>query len=215
MLGDVLASALAGFLLGFIGSIPVAGPISAIVVSRGIQGRFRSGVYLSIGAGIAEGAYAALAFWGVSTLLVRYPMVVPACKAAGAVILTVLGITMVRARTGDIDENTNHRDTAVGSFLVGFTVSGLNPTLIATWTAAVTALLSSGVIAYGGATALPFAMGTGVGIGGWFILLLMLIRRYRDRLSFDALTRVVHIIGWGLLVLAVWFAWTFVEFLLG
>ena len=82
----MLIAFVVGFLFGFIGSIPVAGPISALVFSRGIQGRFRSGVFISLGGGVAEALYSFLAFWGFSSYLTRYPFIVPVSRAAAAAI---------------------------------------------------------------------------------------------------------------------------------
>ena len=45
----MLLAALIGLALGFFGSVPVAGPIAALVVSRGVQSRFRSGVFIALG----------------------------------------------------------------------------------------------------------------------------------------------------------------------
>ena len=65
----MLTVALIGFVFGFIGSMPVAGPIAILVFGRGLEGRLRSGVYLAIGAAIAESIYAYLRVWGFSELL--------------------------------------------------------------------------------------------------------------------------------------------------
>jgi threonine/homoserine/homoserine lactone efflux protein len=43
-----------GFAFGFVGSIPVAGPIAALVLSRGLEGRARSALSLAAGAALAE-----------------------------------------------------------------------------------------------------------------------------------------------------------------
>lgn len=214
MTTSILVAAVFGLLLGFVGSIPVAGPVSAIVVSRGIQGRFESGVYLSVGAGIAEALYAALAFWGFGALLTRYSFVVPLSRGAAAVILAVLGVMLARATSKDVEERHDGRDSRFGSFALGFSISALNPTLLATWTAAVATLYSTGLVGFSGAAAVPFAAGTAAGIAAWFVLLLVLVRRYRAKLAMDVLARAIRVIGWLLLFLSAWFAWRFVEYFL-
>ncbi len=73
----MLSALLAGFLFGFIGSMPVAGPIAGLVLSRGLQGRFASGANIAVGAALAEAAYACLAFWGFSTLLADHGWIDP------------------------------------------------------------------------------------------------------------------------------------------
>ena len=78
---------LIGFALGFFGSVPLAGPIAVLVFAYGLEGRFRTGISLSLGAALAESIYAYAAFWGVGTLLGRYPSIV---LASHAVIGTLL-----------------------------------------------------------------------------------------------------------------------------
>jgi len=63
--------------------------------------------------------------------------------------------------------------------------------------------------------AVPFAIGACSGIAGWFLTLLWAIRRYRGRFSPSVLARLVRIIGAGLLGLAVWFGWRFVQYFIG
>ena len=49
----MLTAALIGFCFGFFGSIPVAGPIAALVLKRGLTGRFRSAALVGAGGAIA------------------------------------------------------------------------------------------------------------------------------------------------------------------
>jgi threonine/homoserine/homoserine lactone efflux protein len=65
----VLVAAIIGFCFGFFGSIPIAGPIAALVLQRGLVGRFRAGALIGAGAAFAEAGYAFMAFWGFSTFL--------------------------------------------------------------------------------------------------------------------------------------------------
>jgi threonine/homoserine/homoserine lactone efflux protein len=204
-----------GFLLGFIGSVPVAGPISALVVSRGVQGRFRSGAFIALGGGIAEAGYSFLAFWGFSAFLTRYAFIVPASHLLGAVILTVLGISFLRSKELVEGKPPERRESRGGSFVLGLTITIVNPTLIATWTAVVTTIYSTGALEFSTRQALPFALGSMVGIAGWFLLLLALIRAYRERFTVRTLRIVVRLVAVVLLGTAGWFAWRFVEYLLG
>ncbi len=202
-----------GFLFGFIGSIPVAGPVSALVLSRGIQGRFRSGIFISLGAGIAEATYAFLAFWGFSTYLTRYSFIVPVSRAAAAVILAILGYSFLISKTGDLKDRPGRGDSFIGSFVLGFSLTALNPTLVATWTAAVTTLFSMQIVDFTSGQALPFASGTCVGIAAWFGSLLLLIRYNRKRFTTATLQRIVRVVGAFLITLCVWFLLRFIDYL--
>lgn len=206
----MLTLALIGFLVGWIGSIPVAGPISALVLTRGIQGRFRAGVFIALGGGITEAAYAFLAFYGFSTYLADYPIIKPISSAGGAVVLTVLGITFIRKKAEAPSSKFPVRDSALRNFLLGAWICAINPALIATWTAFTTTLYASGLVEMSSADAAPFAIGCAMGISGWFMVLLVLVKKYRTRFSHETLASVVRAIGVLLLVLAAWFAYRFV-----
>ncbi len=208
----MLLAALLGFVFGFLGSIPVAGPISALVVTRGIEGRNRAGLFIALGGGVAEAAYAFLAFWGFSTYLTQYPVIVPISRGGGAIVLLVLGIIFVRKRAEDATVDYAPRDSAWGNFALGAWLCLINPTLIATWSAVVTGLYSTEAVDFSSAQALPFAIGCGLGIAGWFVTVLGLIRRYRGRFSRELLAKVVRVMGLVLLVVASWFAWRFVQY---
>jgi threonine/homoserine/homoserine lactone efflux protein len=205
--------AVIGFCFGFVGSIPVAGPISILVLERGLSGRQRSGLWIAVGAAVAESVYAALAFFGLGALLVRYPAIVPASQAAGAAALLTLGVLFAWRGPGRGEPAAQARVPSGSDALLGFTITALNPTFIATWTAAVTAAYATGLIAPAPGHAPLFAVGVGVGIVVWFVILLALTRRYGPRLSRPALGRVVRLLGVVLIGMGGWFAVRFVRFL--
>jgi threonine/homoserine/homoserine lactone efflux protein len=190
--------------------MPVAGPIAALVLARALAGRFRAACAISVGAALAETGYAFLAFWGFSTLLVRYPVILPVSRAAAAVILMTLGI-LLAWKQGEIRQtDAPERDGLVASLVLGFTICGLNPTLLATWTAASATLASSGLLTITPSLAIPFALAACVGIIAWFLILLALVRRYRNRFRAATLAKVVRVIGVALMGLSLYFAYLFV-----
>ena len=52
----MLIAALSGLVAAFIASMPVAGPVAALIVRHALEGRARSGVALGCGTGLAEDA---------------------------------------------------------------------------------------------------------------------------------------------------------------
>jgi threonine/homoserine/homoserine lactone efflux protein len=202
-----------GFLFGFLGSVPVAGPISVLVLERGLSGRFRSGLLLAIGSAVAESVYASLAFYGLSALLRRYPIIVPVSQCLGALVLLLLGAVLVRRGPGGGDPSRPVRGSSHGDVLLGFSITALNPTLIATWTAAVTALYASGLVKAAPGQAPLFSVGVCAGIIVWFAILLWLTRRYGARISRPALDRFVRLLGLVLMGMGVWFGVKFLQYL--
>src|SRR5687768_3425522 len=91
----MLTVALLGFVFGFVGSMPVAGPIAILVFGRGLEGRMRSGVYLAVGAAIAESIYAYFAYWGFSELLTHHRWIEPVTRTVAAILLIGLGLHFV------------------------------------------------------------------------------------------------------------------------
>jgi threonine/homoserine/homoserine lactone efflux protein len=210
----MLIAAIIGFLFGFIGSMPVAGPIAALVFSRGIEGRFRSGLGVAAGGALAEGIYACLAFWGFAELLAQYPVMIHISRGVAVVVLTALGIMFLK-RKPRRREAPRKREGWGGSLALGFTITALNPTLIATWSAAATTLFSTGLVAFRSTLALPFGLSAVAGIVAWFSLLLWLVRRYRGRFSDRTLNRLIRVMGVFLLGVAVYFVVLLVRGLVG
>ncbi len=211
----MIAALVIGLLFGFFGSIPVAGPISAVVLHRGLTGRAASGALVGLGCAVAEGGYAYLAFWGFSTYLADYAWLEPVSRALAAGMLIALGVVFVRYRSPQGTEEKDHADTAAKSLALGFTVTLLNPTLIATWSGATTTLFSTGLVVMESRVAPVFALGAVLGIAGWFAVLSWLLHRHKSRFRTETLDAFVRGVGALLLVLAAWLAWRAVQALVG
>jgi threonine/homoserine/homoserine lactone efflux protein len=210
----MLVALLIGFCFGFFGSIPVAGPIAALVLSRGLTGRFTSAVLIGVGGAVAEALYAFLAFWGFSTYLTKYPWIDPVSRSVAAVILVGLGISFTRYH-GAAAAPKKEADSHAKSVMLGFSITALNPTLIATWTAATTTLYSADLVRLEPGSALPFACGALIGICGWFGLLTGLLRRYKGRFDQKKLELFVRGIGVLILLLGLWFGYKAIRYFVG
>lgn len=206
-----MLAALLGFVFGFVGSMPVAGPVALLVFGRGLEDRSRSGLYLASGAALAESVYAYLAFWGFSTFLARYHWIETVSTITAALVLCALGLRFMLKRPPS-QRAQQPRDPRVGnkrSFALGFTVTALNPALIATWAAAVTTVFSLHVVDFEQSGALPFSIGACTGIVTWFATLLYLLRRFRARLSPQLRDRLLRVMGVVLLTLGLGLALRF------
>ncbi|POM73041.1 Hypothetical protein PHPALM_10151, partial [Phytophthora palmivora] len=67
----------AGFCFGFLGSVPIAGPTSAMVLKLGIQGKYSAGFTIAVGGAISEATYAGIAFWGFGSFLAGAKFLLP------------------------------------------------------------------------------------------------------------------------------------------
>ncbi|MFO0744725.1 MAG: LysE family transporter [Myxococcota bacterium] len=242
----MLLAALVGYVAAFIASMPVAGPVAALIVRNAVEGRARSAIGLAVGTGLAEGIYALLAMLG-STMLDDFPIVIPISKCLAAVLLIVLGIQFSRfvpttpgledrgggGGGGDaepvVDPRQSRRHHTIQSldvaevmkkarsterpwksFTVGFSLTALNPTLLATWTAAATMIQGRKLFPVDVPHSVPFSIGVILGAFSWFGVLVWLLSRYRHRFSPLTLQRVIRWMGVGLIVLGSYF---FVEFI--
>lgn len=205
----MLGAAIAGAVFGFVGSMPVAGPIAVLVLARCLEGRRREGVLIGVGAALAEAAYAFLAYRGFTAFLAELPWIVPASRAVGVVLLTIIGLGLLRRRDATArPPDEPHRAT---SLALGLTISALNPTFLVTWTALVGILGSIAPLDPSATAAGAFAAAVAAGVAGWFATAAWLVERFRDRIGSTTLARCHRAFGWLVLVLAAVLAAAFVE----
>lgn len=198
---------LLGALMGFVGSIPVAGPISLLVVAHGTK-ESRLALGVAAGGAVAEALYAYAAFFGLAALLERHPELQTVTRVLGALTMTALGLHFVLKKPRPAEAEPEQRGAFVRGVGLGFGVTIINPGFIATWSAATTVVVSSGLVpSLTPGAALPFALGAMAGIVAWFALLIALLRRFGGNLSKRALDRLVRVIGGVLLAIGAWFAW--------
>lgn len=197
---NTLLALAVGLVMGFVGSMPIAGPVAVLVLERGLLQRAREGLGVALGAAVSESLYAFLAFWGVGAVVRSAPGLLPVSRLIGAAVLIGLGIYLATRRS-----RPRPAEPSVGAlsggrkrrgFVLGLTVTLLNPTVIATWTMAVTAVHSTALVKTGTFDAVVFAVGVGGGIMGWFTTMLHLLHRFQRRLQPVTVDRLLHIIGW-------------------
>jgi threonine/homoserine/homoserine lactone efflux protein len=200
----VTLALLVGLFLGFLGSMPIAGPIAVVVVSKGLENKTRAGIGIAAGAAAAESAYAFMAFWGLTSVLNRFPVILRASRLLGCALLIALGVYFIFRKRKDAALPQDQVERAgYRNVLFGLSVTIANPTLIVTWTAAVSAAHSTGLLRVRALDAFPFAGGVAVGIVGWFALLLWLLSRFRSKVNPSTLDRVIRGMGVLLVLLGV------------
>jgi threonine/homoserine/homoserine lactone efflux protein len=198
MISTVLAC---GLLLGFAGSMPIAGPVAVIVLESALCNRGRDGLAVAIGAAIAESLYALLAFWGMAAVFAHNPALVPASRIVCGLLLVGIGAYIFFRRGGARPIAQRAARFPGGRITFGFVISVLNPTLLATWVTAVAILHALVDIELKPANAIAFAASACVGIVIWFVLLVALVRRFGSHFGQAALNRFSRGIGVALVVL--------------
>jgi len=196
----VIVAWLVGLALGFLGSMPIAGPTAVVLVSKGLENQVRPGVFIAIGAAVAESAYAFMAFWGLTEALQAFPVLLPASRFVGGVLLFALGVYFaLRKPTEQRPQRQEPPRASFGNVLFGLSLTAVNPTLVVTWTAAVGAAHSTGLVRVNPIDAFPFAGGVACGIVSWFALMLWLLSRWRSRVQPKTIDRTIRWMGFVLI----------------
>jgi threonine/homoserine/homoserine lactone efflux protein len=193
-----LFAILAGAVMGFIGSMPIAGPVAVLVLERGLVRRGREGLGVALGAAAAESIYSFIAFWGLGTVLHAAPRLLPVSRLVGAGVMITLGIYLATRKSRPAQPmperpGDGHRRRGI---VLGLTVTFLNPTIIASWTVVTATVHSTGFVTPGLTSAIAFAAGVGAGIVAWFATLLHLLHRFQSGLRPRTVDRVLNVTGW-------------------
>jgi threonine/homoserine/homoserine lactone efflux protein len=198
----IVLACVVAFTFGFVGSIPLAGPIAVLMLSRAAQRRFGEAFRVGVGAALAEGTYSGVAFWGFNTFLARNSRVEPISQAAAALVLSTLGVAFMFWKP---QATRDQQENAAGTVLLGFSVSALNPTLIITWSAAVAFLYSKGLgRGLPQLAAIPFGVSASAGIASEIACLIALLERYQGRVPQRVMTWIIRAMGLMLLGLGLW-----------
>jgi threonine/homoserine/homoserine lactone efflux protein len=126
--------------VGFIFSVPVAGPISILITSHALKGESRYCIRAACGAAILDFIYCFISVYGFTHLYLRYEHVIPYVLIAGSLLIFYFGIQIIRTRL-DLDhlKNTGHVSRCIeraeqkGGFRAGLALNFLNPSLFIGW----------------------------------------------------------------------------------
>jgi threonine/homoserine/homoserine lactone efflux protein len=200
-----MTAALLGLLLGFIGSMPVAGPIALLVVRKGVREEYDEGAALALGASVPEAIYCGMALVGFDFLFMNYPAVESASKVLGGLLMVVMGSTFIlmRPKAQDAEALVPRKNRKAAPFMTGFTVSALNPTLILTWSG-VSAVLYASLGVFSDLEKIVFPVAVGAGNFLWFAVMLSMMQRHRGRFGQQGITRAMKGIGAAILLFGVW-----------
>src|SRR5690606_24705799 len=117
------------FALSFMGSVPMTGPLAALVLERAMAGARKSATLIAVSGSLVEGAIAGALATFVPALLAHSAALVRAAGFAGACILLLVG-SLLAAAPQALSQLASKNDTF--SLRAGFLTTALNPTLLAT-----------------------------------------------------------------------------------
>jgi threonine/homoserine/homoserine lactone efflux protein len=192
----MLLTFLLSTLLAFVASMPITGPLAAILLAEGLAGRTERGVAAACGGSIPKAAWAGLAWIGTSAIPIEF--------SGHPVVKVALAATLVFAAIGLWRPAKPHRrPTVKGGFALGLAMTGLNPTLVVSHAAMAAWCMGVGVGEPGLVGALAFAAGTLVGSVAWYVAMVYIADRLREQLTEKAVPRINRGLAVGLCGLAV------------
>ena len=189
-----------GVVLGFVGSIPAAGPLLLLVIASGLRAQRGRALALGAGGALAESGWVLLAFWGLDKMLDRHHAALPWFRLASGCLLVVLGVALVLAKR---KPKRGATAPALG-FATGFALVAFNPAFALTWSAVAAALLSTSWVAPLRSHAVAVAIGAFAGIVLWFALIARLAEKSRGRFRPESLDRVVRGLGVAVVLIGAW-----------
>lgn len=199
---------LAGFVFGFLLSIPV-GPINLTIMNEGARRGFKVALLISMGAVIMEVIYCAIAFTGFASFF-QHGLIKASMELFSFVFMLYLGIKFLVARTvpkaTPIETRIEERLHPHSAFMIGFVRTMANPGVLLGWI-----VLSAGFIAHDwvrptgpGKTACILGVAGGTGI--WFVGLSWFAARGHGRFTEKTLLRMEHLSGICMLLVAMGYA---------
>ena len=214
-LTDLLTSALAGYISGFLVCIPV-GPINVAIINEGARRGLLWSIMIGLGAMVMDTMYCAIAFTGFSSLftgeLIRSGM-----ELLSFLLMFVLGLKYLMAR--DIPEHTitvdavEHKFHPHTAFWVGFVRVLGNPAVLLFWFTLSATFLAHEWISENIPSKVFCAAGNFLGGMTWFCLLSFLVSKGHGKFSTRTLLNMSRVSGLSLLVAAGFIAFRLVHLL--
>jgi threonine/homoserine/homoserine lactone efflux protein len=135
MMSSLLTLSVVGLLVGFIFSMPIAGPISILITSNALKGKTKYCNQAAIGAAGADFIYVFCAVLGLTKFYTFFRPAMPYILFGGMIFLFVLGFKIAKTNMQDVSKKENNvgQGNTKNGLLTGFLLNFLNPTLFISW----------------------------------------------------------------------------------
>lgn len=214
---------LAGFVVGLLGAIP-PGPVNVNVIRKASQNETREALRVALGAALVDTAICGFVAMGFGWVLEKV-VTNPWTRLGLALFLLAGGLKILLFdRKRDLERNGRPGLTAppkdVTGFrfplVVGVLLGAANPALFVNWTLIISFLVGHRMLPPGLAPAGVFAVGVGLGVFVWFLVLTELVERLRKHPAGEWIRHSTFAAGVLLLGFGLWFSWrTVTEFVSG
>ncbi|HUI06893.1 MAG TPA: LysE family transporter [Verrucomicrobiae bacterium] len=202
-LGNLLQPLIAGFICGFVVSVPV-GPVNLTVINHALRRGFLRAFHVGLGAISAETIYATLLMAGHSSILDK-PHVRDALRVIAVVVIVGVGLRSLlfkpekfqvsEAVAERVDERWHHPQ----AFLLGFILTVSNLMLVVLWATLAAVLFAREWVQPEILSRATCSVGVFVGGTAWFALLAYFVSRAHRRVKLETLTIMVR--GCGVILI--------------
>src|ERR1700683_3414934 len=124
-----------GLLVGFIFSMPIAGPVSILITSNALKGKTKYCQQAAVGAAGADFIYVFLAVLGLTKFYAFFRPAMPYILLGGMIFLFFLGYKISKTNMQEVSakENKAGKWNIRNGLFTGFMLNFLNPTLFISW----------------------------------------------------------------------------------
>ncbi|MCC6130053.1 MAG: LysE family transporter [Acidobacteria bacterium] len=180
-------SFVSGLVFGFAGAIP-PGPLNVTVIRDAGIGRTREALRAATGGAVVDGLICGLAGYGLGSILERV-VNYPGVRLGLAIFLVLYGLKILiwdrrnegRPSAAGITPQTSAEGERLDlSFFVGVLHGAANPAVFINWTLFIGFLVSHQLFRPGPLTASALAVGVGLGVFLWFLVLIELVTRLKN-----------------------------------
>ncbi|GGB51730.1 lysine transporter LysE [Roseibium aquae] len=197
---NLLEYAAIGFGMGILTTAPV-GPVNVMAIQHAAQSGFRQGLFVGLGAALADSIYAAVAVFGVSAVTRFIDTQVDLIKLVGGLVLIVFGLKVLRTRPHLETKRNGGAPSFVGDMTAAFAMVITNPAAAFAFVAIVGGL-GDWRPEHGNHTgALAMVAGVSAGACTWWAGLSAVVSRYSHKIDDRWLDRANQIAGTILIVL--------------
>ena len=214
----ILSTILFAFFVGFFASTIAAGPVSFLAFKYALHGRYRKSLATVFGSTLMEMIYCAIAVFSVGALYYEVGnglMVVS--RGLGSLICFAIGVYLLRHKhpTNIPSKSKPHSHKMLArAFVMSFILVACNPSIIITWSIATTLLLAFNLIILDTFVHhVFFIIAAGVGTTAGSLLVVVLIKFHKMKLSARFIQTAIRIMGVLLILLSLYFFSEFISLL--
>nr|WP_244313986.1 LysE family transporter [Roseibium denhamense] len=192
--------ALIGYLVGIVTTAPV-GPVNVMAIQHAVHSGFRQGVYVGLGAVVADTVYAAVAIFGVAKITQFIEGQFSLIEIVGGALLLIFGFKIWNTHPHlETDTNGNAIERGfLGDSAAAFFMAITNPGAVLAFIAIFGGLGNFRPEHGDIAGALVMVAGVACGATSWWVLVSATVSHFKARIDDRWLDRANHIAGFILM----------------